>query len=386
MADRAGRPMLGVAYLLVVALLVGVSVGIFTKAMPWQRTDDVVVRSEQVGLGLAPHSDVKYQGLRVGEVRSVDRDGMTSAVTLAIDPDLIDSIPASVDAMFAPKTFFGDKFVDLRRLAGAGSGPSLADGDTIEQSKRAVEIGEIFDRLVPVLRELQPERVSAILSSLAEILDGRGDDIARTLTLTREALTALEPSYGNLTADLRSLAKVSDVYADAAPDLLSGLDDAASISKDNLVKHHRDLRDALDDGAEAAKTTRRLIDRNGRALTTLTKRTRPVLSLLSYYSPTVPCILEALDYGNRLANFAAGVRGPYIPLSVDLVVDQPAYTYPNDLPSNPRSEAFVKNLPAQIPSFARHCPILPDRVLALPKNPPPYSWLPYGQTFNLDSP
>lgn len=386
MRHEGGRPLLGLLYLLGVGLLVATSVGIYQKAMPWQGAAEVTVHTRQVGLGLTPHSDVKYQGLRVGEVRSISRDGMGSTIRLAIDRDVIDSIPADVDAMFAPKTFFGDKFVDLRRPAASAGSPALAAGGAIRQSDRAVEIGEIFDRLVPVLRALQPERVSAVLSSLAELLDGRGDDIARTMNVSSKALEALEPSYDDLIEDVVKLAKVSDVYADAAPDLLRGLDDAAEISEENLVDHQDDLRDSLDDAGDAAKATRTLVRRNDAAISALTKRSRPVLKLLDYYSPTIPCILRALDYGNRVANLAAGVRGSYIGLSVDMLVDQAPYVYPDDLPSNPKSEAHVKNLPAQVPGWERHCPILPTRVTDLPKNPPPYSQRPYGQVFNLESP
>jgi phospholipid/cholesterol/gamma-HCH transport system substrate-binding protein len=390
MGDRTGRPFLGLLYLLGVVALIGASIGVYAKEMPWQDAAEVSVRTRQVGLGLSPHSDVKYQGMRVGEVRRIAREGDTSTVTMAIDPELIGSIPADVDAMFAPKTFFGDKFVDLRqRKPGIGSGSpgrTLAHGDTVVQSGRAVEIGEIFDRLVPVLRTLQPERVAAVLSSLADLLDGRGDDIARTMNVARDALEALEPSYDDLIADLGKLAAVSDVYADAAPDLLSALDDAASISQENLVEHRDDLHDALRDATRTSKSTRAVIAENREGLRVLTSRSRPVLALVDYYSPTIPCILAALDYGNRVANLAAGVRGPYIALSVDMVVDQAPYVYPNDLPSNPDSEAYVTNLPAQVPSFDRHCPVLPKRVTELPKTPPPYSQLPYGQTFNLESP
>lgn len=387
MRGDTGRPVLGLLYLVAIALLVATSVGIYQKVMPWQRSAEVIVQTQQVGLGLSARSDVKYQGLRVGEVRTVARDGMGSTVTLAIDRDLIGSIPSDVDAMFAPKTFFGDKFVDLRQPAsGTAHSRTLADGGAIRQSSRAVEIGEIFDRLVPVLRALQPERVSAILSSLAELLEGRGDDIARTMTVTSRALTALEPSYDDLIADVVKLAEVSDVYADAAPNLLRGLDDAADISRDNLVNHQDDLRDALDDAADVSRVTRSVVRRNEQALTALTRRSRPVLKLVDYYSPTIPCILRALDYGNRVANLAAGVRGSYIGLSVNSIVDEAPYVYPDDLPSNPKSEAHVKNLPAQVPGWDRHCPVLPDRVTRLPKTPPPYSQRPYGQTFDLESP
>jgi len=371
---------LGATYLLVVALLVGTCVAAYRKDLPWQRSSEVVLHTRQVGLGLAARSDVKFQGMRVGEVREVSTTGTTATVRLAIDPDLIGQIPGDVDAMIVPKTLFGDKYVDLRRPRSGGAGPALAAGDTIDQSATAVELGEVFDRLVPVLRSLQPARLSAVLTSLADVLDGRGDDVARALRTTQTLLHRLGPSYDDLVADVDRLAGTADVYADATDDLMSVLDDSASLSRDHLVPQEDALRAVLDAATRTVDLTRTVLRDNGPRLVTLVGRSRPVLEVLRTYSGEVPCVLRALDYGNRLANLASGVRGPYIALTIDTIVDQPAYRYPEDLPSDPRSDANVHNLPAEVPGWAPHCPVIPDRVLRLGRTPAPYSGEPYAQT------
>ncbi len=97
-------------------------------------------------------------------------------------------------------------------------------------------------------------------------------------------------------------------------------------------------------------------------LVRLSGRARPVLEVLERYSGVVPCVLRALEAGNKLANLASGVRGPYIGLTIDMVVDQDPYTYPDDLPDDPRADSNLKNLPPSVPSFAPHCPVLPKRV------------------------
>lgn len=375
------RPLLGIGYLVVITLLVTLSIGVYAKAMPWQRADEVTFRTHQVGLGLQAQSDVKFQGRRVGEVRDVTTDGKTATVTMAIDRDLIGTIPADVDALVVPKTLFGDKFVDLRAPRDAGDA-RLADGATIEQSTTSVELGEIFDRLVPVLETLQPERVAAVLSSLADALDGRGRDIATTLNTTQTLLTRLEPAYGDLVADVRLFAETADVYADAGPDLLGILDDAAAVSRDDLVPHEADLAALLDAAVGTSRTTEQVLRQNRDDIVRLVGRSRPVLEVLAQYSSEVPCILRALEAGNKLANLASGVRGPYIALTVDMVVDQPAYVYPEDLPSNPASDAYLTNLPDVVPGWEPHCPVLPDRVTALGETPAPYSQEPYAQTFD----
>lgn len=379
------RPLLGLGYLVVVALLVAASIGAYNKSLPWQRTARVTFQTQQVGLGLQAQSDVKFQGQRVGEVREVTTTGTQATVTLAIDPALIGTIPADVDALVVPKTLFGDKFVDLR----TGPEPTterLEDGATIEQSTTAVELGEIFDRLVPVLETLQPQRLASVLSSLADALDGRGADIARAVSTTERLLTRLEPSYGDLVADVRLLAETADVYADAGPDLLSVLDDGAALARDNLVPHEADLAALLDAVVGTSITTEQVLRENRDQIVQLVGRARPVLEVLEHYSDEVPCVLAALEAGNKLANLASGVRGPYIALSVDMIVDQPAYTYPDDLPSNPSSDAHVSNLPDAVPGWEPHCPVLPDRVTALGDTPAPYSQDPYAQTFDAGAP
>lgn len=383
-ARRHSRPALGVGYIVALALLVAASIAAYRDNLPWQSRASVELRTTQVGLGLRPQSDVKFQGLIVGEVREVRTTGTEATVILALDPDLIEQIPADVDAMVVPKTLFGDKFVDLRSPLGprTGDGRALLDGATITQSSTAVELGQIFDTLVPVLETLEPARVSAVLSSLADVLDGRGADIAKALRTTDTLLGELAPTYGDLVADIGLLASTADVYAAAGPDFVSALEDAAAISRDNLVPREADLAALLDAVTDTAATTGDVLATNRDDLVRLSGRARPVLEVLERYSGVVPCVLRALEAGNKLANLASGVRGPYIGLSVDMVVDEPAYSYPDDLPSNPHGETHVDNLPAEVPSFAPHCPVLPRRVAELGPTPLPYSQQPYGQTFD----
>ena len=382
--QRHRRPLLGLSYVLVVAVLMATSVAAYNKDLPWQDAASLSLRTTQAGLGLNQQSDVKFQGLRVGEVRGVESDGTTSTVRLAIDKDLVGTIPADVDAMIVPKTLFGEKYVDLRRPAATETDDHLADGDEIRQSETSVELGEIFDRLVPVLETLQPARLSAVLSSLADALDGRGADIARSLRTTQRLLRELSPAYGDLVHDFRQLATTSEIYADAAPDLISSFSDAAAIARENLVPHEQDLAALLDAATGTSRVTEEVLRTNRDDLVALSGRSRPVLRVLRTYARSIPCILHTLEAGNRLANLAAGVRGPYIALTVDMVVDRPGYDYPQDLPSNPKAEAHDKNLPAGIPNWQPHCPRLPQRVWDLPESPLPYSQDAYGQTFQAD--
>jgi phospholipid/cholesterol/gamma-HCH transport system substrate-binding protein len=176
---RHKRPIQGLLYLAVIALLVLTSIQTYRKALPWQDTLEVELRTSTPGLELNPLSDVKLQGVRVGEVRTITSDGRAAVVTMAIDKEKAELIPANVDARIVPKTLFGEKYVDLLVPADAAE-DRLADGDEIKQSTTSVEIGELFTQLSSILRALRPEQVSTVLISMARALDGLWATLAET--------------------------------------------------------------------------------------------------------------------------------------------------------------------------------------------------------------
>ncbi|MPY81297.1 MAG: hypothetical protein GEV04_23365 [Actinophytocola sp.] len=101
----------------------------------------------------------------------------------------------------------------------------------------------------------------------------------------------------------------------------------------------------------------------------LTGKQRPVLELLAEYSRGIPCLTDALVKANKVGNRALGGQGPYLTASIDLFVDRPSYTFPEDAPSNPDSDANNANLPRGISSWAPHCPYVPERFRQLSGDP-----------------
>lgn len=354
----------GVGYLVLLALLVTLSIKIFQKEMFWQDAATVTLSTSSPGLELNPLSDVKFQGLRVGEVRRITSDGRTARVELALDHDKLHHLPANVDAAIVPKTLFGEKFVDLKAPADPSSA-RLTDGGTIAQSRTSVEIGTLFSRLVPVLETLRPEQLSVILNSLAQALDGRGETLARTLNQLQGFAEELDPHLANLTHDIDQFAKVADVYADAAPDLARMLEATAGISRELLMPKEEEFASFLDQVGATSDQTETVLAENSASLIKLAGRSRPVLELLDEYRSMLPCTLEGLRTFDTLGTHAIGANGPFTPITVEVIVQNEPYTFPRDLPSNPTSDANNKNLPKAIPGWEPHCPLFSDEVLAL---------------------
>ncbi|MEV5003784.1 MCE family protein [Nocardioides sp. LML1-1-1.1] len=363
--DR-GRVVAGTAYLAIVVALLVLCVLIFAKAMPWQRAAAVYVPTPNPGLELNVRSDVRFQGVRIGEVRAITTDGRRARIELAIEPGRMRLLASNVDAVIVPKTVFGEKFVDLRTPADP-TRARLTSGDVVQQTTSASELGTIFDRLVPVLRAVSPDRLSVVLNALAQGLSGRGDDLGRALRQTDEALTRLDPRLDDLVDDLDALATTADVYSKAVPDLMRFLIASASLSSDLLVPQEQRLSDLLVQVGATSDDTAALVKQIGPTTVSLLARSRDTLSLLREYSSVLPCTVTGLKVLETLLTQAVGARGPYINLTVDIVTRREPYKAPRDLPTSPGSTAndAEVTLGGLVPNTNPHCPRFSREVLDL---------------------
>jgi phospholipid/cholesterol/gamma-HCH transport system substrate-binding protein len=286
----------GVVFLVVLALLVGLSVAIYQKKF----TDvvRVTLETDRVGNQLAPPADVKLRGMIVGEVRSVSSDGRKATIDLALQPRTVGLIPANVSARLLPKTLFGEKFVDLV-LPARPSQRRLGEGDVIPQdrSTTAIELESVLDDLLPLLRTIQPGKLNATLNALATALEGRGERLGENLELVDGYFSRLNPQLPAIKADISGLADVTQIYADAAPDLVRMLRNF-SVSANTIRAKADAYAGFLAGTAGFATTTRQLLEDNESRIIQLAAVGRPILGVLAKYSPEYPCLLQGLTQSN----------------------------------------------------------------------------------------
>jgi phospholipid/cholesterol/gamma-HCH transport system substrate-binding protein len=286
----------GVVFLLVLALLVGLTVAIYQKT--FVDVVHVTLETNRVGNQLAPPADVKLRGMIVGEVRNVRSDGEKATVDLALEPQTVGLIPENVTARLLPKTLFGEKYVDLV-IPPQPSPARLAEGDVIPQDRSsvAIELERVLDNLMPLLRSIQPEKLNAALSALATALEGRGDKLGKNLEMVNEYFTKLNPRLGTITQDITRLADVTGIYADAAPDLVRTLRNF-SVSTQTIAQKAQVYAGFLAGTAGFATTTRQILAENGDRIIQLNAVSRPTLAVLARYSPEYPCLLQSLAESN----------------------------------------------------------------------------------------
>ncbi|RPF37278.1 MCE family protein [Streptomyces sp. TLI_185] len=311
----------GVVFLAVLALLLSLSVAVYQQAF----TPAVRIRLEADSLGnqLDPRADVKLRGLLVGEVRSVHADGRKATLDIALKPEYAADIPSDVRARLLPKTLFGEKYVDLVAPARSSARPIHA-GDVITQDRTRVgiELQQVMNDLLPLLRTVQPGKLNATLSAFATALEGRGDRIGDNLTRVEDYLHRLNPHLPSLTEDFARLADVAQVYGDAAPDLMEILRNTVTTSR-TLVAERDRLASALTTTAGAAGTTQDFLDENGDRLITLGQVSRPTLELFARYSPEYPCLFAGLVHEEQASEQA--FRGGKMHITLEVVRQQGAY-------------------------------------------------------------
>ena len=296
----------GVVFLVVLALLVALTVAVYDKK--FTRVVHVTLKTDRIGNQLAPPADVKLRGMIVGEVRGVSSNGRVASVSLALTPHLVGLIPANVTARLLPKTLFGEKYVELQ-IPAHPSVARLADGDVISQdrSSTAIEIEKVLDDVLPLLRTVQPGKLNATLSALADALEGRGAKIGDNLALVDRYFTQLNPHLPSIETDLSLLADVTNIYADAAPDLVATLRNFA-VTTSTIKDKSAAYAGFLAGTAGFADTTRGLLQEDGDRIIQVNAVGRPTLGLLAKYAPEYPCLLAGLAQANQTIGqtFAGG--------------------------------------------------------------------------------
>ncbi len=163
---------------------------------------------------------------RVGQVGTA-KDG--ARLTLEIDPDQIQYIPANVEAEIDVTTAFGAKFVDLVYPENP-SKERLAAGAVLRSKNVSTEVNTVFENVVDLIEMIDPAKLNAVLTAVADAVRGQGERMGQATTDLNQVLTALNDRSEIIREDWRSFKNFNDTYAAAAQDILTVLDAASTTS------------------------------------------------------------------------------------------------------------------------------------------------------------
>jgi phospholipid/cholesterol/gamma-HCH transport system substrate-binding protein len=297
----------GVVFMVVLALLVGLSIAVYDKA--FSHPTMITIKAQNAGLQLDQFGDVRRHGVLVGTVRNVGNDGHEAVIKVALNPASAKEIPANATIEILPTTLFGQKYINIQDPADPSTSP-MTNGQVIPESRVTtnVELQKILADLFPLLRSIRPADLSTTLYAIANALRGRGDEIGQTLVKLDTYLATINVHLPTLQQDLGLLAKVSNTYAIAAPDLVRLLRNATTTARTVSSKKSQ-LHTFFVDVTGLGKTSTAILDANGPDIVKEGQLSVPLLGLLDTYSPEFPCLLEgAASYSKRLLGRRATPR------------------------------------------------------------------------------
>jgi phospholipid/cholesterol/gamma-HCH transport system substrate-binding protein len=338
--------------LIFAALIIGACVlSVAAYNQDFTSSATVTLTSDRAGLMMETDGQVKFHGVPVGRVSSVQQ-GSPAKLQLQLRTDQLKYIPANVEARITAPTVFGNKYVELISPSHP-SGQRLAAGAVVKSLNVSIEANTVLQNLVAVLNQIDPGKLSAVLSALAEGLRGKGEAIGQAITDANHVLTAINPRSETIRADLRAFQGFADTYSAAAPDLLKVLD-AASTTGSTITDDAKQLDALLLNVTGLSNSGINVIGRNKENLIQGINVLEPTTRLLMKYNPELTCtllggknVLDKYDWGGV---FGLKNRKSLI-IDVALLLGDDPYRYPDNLPVN-----GVKGGPGGTPS----CGSLPD--------------------------
>lgn len=314
-----------------VAALVGIIVlaftmfsGGFTKSTP------VVVIADRAGLVMEPNAKVKLRGVEVGRVKSIEYQDGGAKLQLAMNPDLLQYIPANAEVEIRTTTVFGAKYVDFI-VPNAPTSEHLQANAVVASDSVTVEFNSIFEHLSEVLQKVQPEKLNATLGAISTALNGRGEQLGQLLEDGDSYLSQINPTLPQLQSDLAKAADVTQLYADTAPNLLRTVDNATGVSR-TIVDQKQNLDAVLLGVTGLGGTANDVLSQNSDNLIATLGLLRPTTALLSEYSPEFSCFIRGLNDLRPLGETIFGGGQAGIALNSSFMYGRTAYQYPQDLP------------------------------------------------------
>jgi phospholipid/cholesterol/gamma-HCH transport system substrate-binding protein len=326
------RRLQGVVFLLVPALLVWLAVAIYQKR--FTEATMVTLRTGSVGNEMHRQADVKVRGVVVGEVREIEADGTGARLTLALKPETVGRIPANVTAQMLPTTLFGQRFVALVSPPQPAQA-RLTSGSVITEDRtaNAVELQEVLNNTLPLLTAVQPAKLSATLTAMAQALEGRGQELGDTLVRLDAYLKKFNPDLPALNRNIHELVAFTHNYSEAAPDILDALYDFSATSR-TVVDQRRELSELYSTVTGGAQDLTTFLRGNSNNLIRLSASSRPSLEVLARYSPQFPCIFSTLnDFIPKMDRaLGKGTGRPGLQVDVTAVPSRGRYVPGRDTP------------------------------------------------------
>ncbi|WP_163510694.1 MCE family protein [Fodinicola acaciae] len=331
--SKLGRRLVGVVFLLVLALLMSLAVAVYQKA--FSRDLAVTLLAGTAGNQMHRDADVKMRGVVVGQVRQISSNGSTASLQLAIQRRYVPMLPANVTAQLLPTSFFGNRYVALIMPSDASS-ERLTDGSKIQldRSAAALQVDKVLADMMPLLTAVQPEKIATTLTAISQALQGRGELLGHTLVELNQYLARFNQNLPDLTTDIQQLVTVARAYSQAAPDIVDALD-SFRVTTQTVIDQRANLQALYQSISATSTDLETFLRKNHNTIIRLSANSRQALRVLARYSPQYPCVLAELAAFVPVMDklLGKGTNEPGLHITVKSVPSRGAYVPGKDTPA-----------------------------------------------------
>jgi phospholipid/cholesterol/gamma-HCH transport system substrate-binding protein len=298
------------------------------------KKDQLTMMSDRAGLSMDPGAKVTYNGVQIGRVAAVNETSVgnqpKAKITLDIDPKYIDLLPKNVEAKINATTVFGNKYISFTSPKDP-SPQRIKPNDVIDAAGVTTEFNTLFETVTSISEKVDPIKLNQTLSATAEALQGLGDRFGKSIIDGNAILADLNPKMPQLRRDNQLLADLGDVYANAAPDLFDGLNNAVTTAR-ALNDNQSNIDQALMASIGFGNTGGEIFEKGGPYLVRGAQDLIPTSQLLDEYSPALFCTIR--NYHDVEPKFAAVLGGNGYSLNThsEILGAANAYVYPDNLP------------------------------------------------------
>jgi len=158
--------------------------------------------------GLLADDNVKVAGVIVGKVTKVSIDQGRASVRFSVRSST--KLPSDSTAAIRWRNLLGQRY--LYMYPGEAS-TVLRGGDRVTKTRSIVDVGELFNRLGPIIKAVDPKQVNTFLDTIVAALDGNDEKLRQSiddLAVVAQSLGSRDAAIGRLIGNLNTVTGAID--------------------------------------------------------------------------------------------------------------------------------------------------------------------------------
>ncbi|HVM10669.1 MAG TPA: MCE family protein [Acidimicrobiales bacterium] len=255
--------------------------------------------------GLLVDDNVKVAGVVVGKVTGIRVEKGQAVVSFSVRDDV--RLATDSEAAVRWRNLLGQRYLYLYP---GGASTVLRNGGVIARTKEVVDLGELFNRLGPIVQAIDPEQVNTFLDAVVKGLDGNEaavrdaiDDLARLTS----SLARRDEAIGRLVENLNT---VAGTIASRDQQIRQVLDNLLAIA--TTFRENTDILDtAITDLGDVSADVAPLLQNNRAEIDRIVANLATIIRLVETKLPTLDDTVSKLDEASA-ALFRSASYGEFL--------------------------------------------------------------------------